>query len=102
MRFEMLWLSTPSAFRASKAPLVFLVEEVPNLFQDGDGVGFLFGVLAKFDQHVKQLVHVGEVEVAATTKLRVRQLFWRRRSDNFQSHSCQRFRSAGDPRRVPR
>ena len=54
----------PFGLQCFKPPLIFLVEEVANLFQDRDGVGLLLGVLAELDKHVKKFVDVGEVEVA--------------------------------------
>ena len=54
----------PLTFELVEQLLIGLIHEVPNLFEHRDGVGFLLGVLANLDQHVKQLVHVREVEVA--------------------------------------
>ena len=56
-------------FQRLEPGLVFFIQEVSNLFKDGHRVGLLLGVLANFDQHIEQLVDVGEVEVAGDHKV---------------------------------
>ena len=48
---------------------VFLVQKVPNLLQNGDGIGLFLGALAQTHQLVEQLVHVGHVEIAGQNEV---------------------------------
>ena len=64
MRSLISWFSWPLLLEVAEAGLDLFVQEVPHFFEYGDRVGFLFGVLAQTHQDVKELVDIGEVEVA--------------------------------------
>ena len=52
-----------------------VVEEVAHLFEDGDRIGLLLGVLTQFHEDVEQLVDVGQVEIPGEGEVRLLQLF---------------------------
>ena len=52
-----------------KDALVFLIEEVPDLLHHRHGIGLFFGILAQINQNIKQLIHIGHVEVACHHKV---------------------------------
>ena len=45
--------------------LHLVVEEVADFLQHGHRIGFFLGVLAQLEQFLKQLIHIGKVEIAS-------------------------------------
>ena len=65
-----LWLAMAiDFFSFFMQALVFFVQEMPNFFHHGDGVGPLFGMLAQRNQLIHQLLHIGHVKIPSNDQI---------------------------------